>query len=331
MMSSLRGVLRSLRRQPGPVILMYHRVASPSTDPWGLAVSPDRFRDQLRLLARRRTILAMDELGAALGAGSLPPRAVALTFDDGYRDNLTNAAPLLEEVGAPATVFLTASAIGGRAPFWWDELAGMILLQPGRIQYELAVGTARVAANIAAMASGEAPDRNWRAWDEPRTEREAAYQDLWRILQRSQPAARAAAMDDLRRAVPAAMTDPEGLPMSVDEVAQLGSFDVSIGSHAMSHQPLTSLSGIERRAEIEEGRALCTVLADQPVNGFAYPHGDRDADTIAMVREAGFAWACSTRAASIDPKNYDRFDLPRIVAPDASGRALLDRIKEAAP
>ena len=99
----------------------------------------------------------------------------------------------------------------------------------------------------------------------------------------------------------------------------------------MSHQPLTSLSHTDRRAEIEDGRAICIGLAGRPISGFAFPHGDRDAETIAMVREAGFAWACSTRAASVDPKNYDRFDLPRIVAPDVSGTAILNRIEEATP
>jgi peptidoglycan/xylan/chitin deacetylase (PgdA/CDA1 family) len=138
-------------------------------------------------------------------------------------------------------------------------------------------------------------------------------------------------MDDLRQALPAAMVDPDGLPMSAEEVARLVSFDVSIGSHAMSHQPLTSLSRADRRTEIEEGRAFCTGLVDQPVNGFAFPHGDRDDETLAMVREAGFAWACSTRPARIDPNHYNRFDLPRFVAPDLCGNAILERIEAAAP
>jgi peptidoglycan/xylan/chitin deacetylase (PgdA/CDA1 family) len=310
---------------------MYHRVASPSIDPWGLAVAPNRFRDQLKVIARRRTILAMEEFVAALDEGSLPRHAVAITFDDGYRDNLTNAAPLLEEVSAPATVFLTASAIGRETPFWWDELAGLILLQTGRIRYEVAVGATRVTGDLAAMAPGEVPDRHWRAWDEPRTAREAAYQELWRRLQRCQPAERAAAMDDLREAMPLGTPDPADLPMNAEEVRQLVSFNISIGSHAISHQPLTTLARADRRAEIEEGRGICIGLSDQPVNGFAFPHGDRDAETIAMVREAGFGWACSTRSASIDPKNYGRFDLPRIVAPDVSGSAILDWIEEAAP
>ncbi len=331
MTSPVRRLLRGLRGPSGPAILMYHRVASPPIDPWGLAVAPERFRDQLTVLARWRTILAMEEFVAELAAGRLPQRAVAITFDDGYRDNLTNAVPLLDEFAAPATVFLTASAIGRKAPFWWDELARMILLQAGPIRYDLVVGTDRVTGDIATMASGETPDRHWRAWEAPRTAREAAYQALWRLLQRSQPSVRAAVMDGLRQAVPPVIADPDGVPMSAGEVARMVSFNVSIGSHAMSHQPLTSLSRADRRTEIEEGRAFCMGLVDQPVNGFAFPHGDRDDETLAMVREAGFAWACSTRAARVDPNRYNRFDLPRIVAPDIAGGEILERIEAAAP
>ena len=138
-------------------------------------------------------------------------------------------------------------------------------------------------------------------------------------------------MDALRQMVPVATTDPQDVPMTVDEVARLVSSHISIGSHAMSHQPLTSLTQANRRAEIEGGRAMCTGFTDRPVSGFAYPHGDRDTETIAMVREAGFAWACSTRAAGIDPDNYELFDLPRIAAPDAPGTMMLNGIEAATP
>jgi peptidoglycan/xylan/chitin deacetylase (PgdA/CDA1 family) len=99
----------------------------------------------------------------------------------------------------------------------------------------------------------------------------------------------------------------------------------------MSHQPLTSLNQPSRRADIEQGRALCSGLTDRPISGFAYPHGERDAETIAMVREAGFEWACSTRAASIDSENYELFDLPRVAAPDVPGAMMLHAIEATTP
>jgi peptidoglycan/xylan/chitin deacetylase (PgdA/CDA1 family) len=108
------------------VILMYHRVAEPAFDPWGLAVSPGCFREQMAMLAAERTVMPLDALVQALEAGNCPRYATAITFDDGYRDNLTSAAPILAESGLVAICFVSTGRIGAERPFWWDELAALV-------------------------------------------------------------------------------------------------------------------------------------------------------------------------------------------------------------
>ena len=81
-------------------------VAELDVDPWGLAVSPANFSDQLAWLRTHRTIMSLAEFVARLERGDLPLNAVALTFDDGYADNLLNALPALAKQGASATLFL---------------------------------------------------------------------------------------------------------------------------------------------------------------------------------------------------------------------------------
>ena len=103
---------RALGRSNEPVIFMYHRVAETICDPWGISVPPARFREQLEHLRADWTILAMDELVAALEAQALPRHAAALTFDDGYADNALVAKPILEDYGIPATMFLTTGSLG---------------------------------------------------------------------------------------------------------------------------------------------------------------------------------------------------------------------------
>src|ERR1700751_5164860 len=123
----LRRVHRWFRRMGGPSILMYHRIATPDVDPWGLSVSPERFAEQVQALRTRRTVLSMDAFVARLRSRNLPHDAVALTFDDGYSDNLSQAKPILQATGVPATVFLTTGRIGTEKEFWWDALARMRL------------------------------------------------------------------------------------------------------------------------------------------------------------------------------------------------------------
>ena len=109
---------------------MYHRVERLSVDPWQLAVPPDRFAEQIRLLAASRTIVPLSWLAARIAAGRPPRHAAAVTFDDGYIDVFQKARPILEAAGCPATVFIATGALGSPAGFWWDILARIILELP---------------------------------------------------------------------------------------------------------------------------------------------------------------------------------------------------------
>ena len=112
---ALAAVARGGTPRPGLRILYYHRVAS-ERDP--LAVTPEAFRRQMEALAasgqRVVDLYEFDDVRLAPGAA-----AIALTFDDGYRDVLENALPVLREHGFPSTVFVVPGAIAGNARFAW--------------------------------------------------------------------------------------------------------------------------------------------------------------------------------------------------------------------
>src|SRR6267378_1680428 len=100
--------------EPRPLILMYHRIANEPADPWGLAVSPAHFEEQLLVLRRTRRPVPLTEFVRHLAAGRLHPSAVAMTFDDGYADNLFAARPRLAAADVPATVFLATGFLDRR-------------------------------------------------------------------------------------------------------------------------------------------------------------------------------------------------------------------------
>src|ERR1700759_463296 len=152
-------------RRGGPAILMYHRIATPEVDPWGLSVSPERFAEQVQALSMRRTILSMNAFVSRLQAGVLPHDAVALTFDDGYLDNLLQAKPILEAAGVPATVFLTTGRIGTDEEFWGDELARMVLPRTKPLCARLTLETGGLEINLPPIDRKTEPRVKWRALD----------------------------------------------------------------------------------------------------------------------------------------------------------------------
>ena len=103
-------------------ILLYHRIDRSSRDRWRLCVSPGNFEKQLdRLVARFRPV-SLRELADSVREGRVPHRSIALTFDDGYRDNLASALPLLKDRGIPATFFLSGDGATAGGSFWWEQL-----------------------------------------------------------------------------------------------------------------------------------------------------------------------------------------------------------------
>lgn len=119
----MRPTARSVRSLIArrPLVLVYHRIAFLPSDPWGLAVSPETFDAQLRLLRRFFRPLSLHALLDAVQRGR-GHGCVAITFDDGYADNYLSALPLLEKYGVPATFFVTSDPVENGREFWWDEL-----------------------------------------------------------------------------------------------------------------------------------------------------------------------------------------------------------------
>lgn len=314
----MTGVLRKWRKlrarvlgRVEPVILMYHRVAEVPCDPWRLAVTRDRFAEQVEMLTRRRSVVPLAWLVEQLEAGRVPERTVVITFDDGYVDVLRNAKPVLERFGAPATAFLTTGAIGRRREFWWDTLSRILLESP----------TLPDALELPIAGRSH----TWRC--DPAADRSDLHRAVWSTLRVLAEDARAAALTELEHwagaAPPRRMSDRA---LDPDEVRELAASDAfTIGAHSISHASLPSLSDDDKRREIGDSRSACEHLIDRAVTSFAYPFGDRDHATERIVAECGFRHACATDpgvAVSI----RDRFRLPRIAVEDWSADQLARRL-----
>jgi peptidoglycan/xylan/chitin deacetylase (PgdA/CDA1 family) len=318
LISRMRDAIRT--GQPQPVILMYHRVAFVQHDPWGLAVDPERFEEQIAYAKQHRSPMSVDEFVERLRNKTLPANAVAVTFDDGYRDNLVHAKPVLARYGVPATLFLATGFIDQDAPFWWDELASMILAST-----QAAHDRQVLAGETVNLDWGE-PDHSdmtgeWRAWNEPRTPRQSAYLAIWRRLRLATAEQRELAINTLRQRFETA-GDSLGSPLSSDEIHTLLCDGlVQLGAHTVTHPALTSLDRLECRREIVDSGNRCRELAAKSINGFAYPYGDMSAEVQRDVASLGFSWACSTQGSFAEQPNI--YALPRIAVPNAPMRTLI--------
>jgi peptidoglycan/xylan/chitin deacetylase (PgdA/CDA1 family) len=312
-----KWVLRPRRRRSRAhaLILLYHRVSHSRSDPWQLCVSPENFRAQLEVLGRNCEFLPLTELPGRLAAGRLTRRTpVAITFDDGYVDNLREALPALRHAGAPATVFLATDWIGRADGFWWDRLATTVLESP-RLPAAIDLG---VGAATFRWEAGR-PDVTGHR------QRARLHRALWRFCQSLSEEGRESALarlDHIFGAVRAG--DPDARPMHPDEVRELqGSGLVSIGAHAQSHRPLPMLSEAEQSAEISGSRDACRALTGVAPECFAYPHGEVAPGSPQLVAKAGFTLACST-VEELAWQDCDRYQLPRVSARDLDGRRFED-------
>src|SRR5262249_32148495 len=163
------------------------RIADSSLDPWGLCVTEHNFSQHLEVLRRYRC-LSMRQLTTAVEARKLPRRAVAVTFDDGYADNLLNAKPLLEKNDVPATVFVASGYLNHLRGFWWDDLE-TIFLRSGRLPalLSLFVEDKNYEWELGDDADYTEADyeqrRRWRAWSNATTARQRVYQSVYELLQ----------------------------------------------------------------------------------------------------------------------------------------------------
>ena len=335
----LRHTARQLKNRltPTALILLYHRVAESPSDPQLLCVTPQHFAQHLEVLRRRCRPMGLQELTLALRDGTLRRRAVAVTFDDGYSDNLHNAKPLLERHDMPATVFVVSGYAGQGREFWWDELDGL-LLQPGRLPETLRLRldgrTYQWELGNAAHYAGDAY-RSHRRWNVLEVNdpgpRQHLYRSLCRLLRPLPGEERRGILDELTAwAGRRSAGRKTHRVLSVDEVSRLAEGGlIEIGAHTVSHPVLAALPAGEQRGEILGSKAHLEEVLGRAVIAFSYPYGARSdytTETVAIVQEAGFACACSN-VADVVCRASDRFQLPRVLVRDWDGDEFARRLK----
>ena len=271
-------------------MLVFHRVL-PEPDPL-LREDPDvaDFAAQMDVVRATCNVLPLADAVERLYKRSLPPNATCITFDDGYANNLTCAAPVLEEKGLSATVFITTGFLeGGRM---WNDTVIESVRRAGEVLDLTSIGLGRL----------DLPDVPAR--------RDAA-QSLRRKLKYLDPEERAQKTSQIAEIVGREL--PAGLMLSEPQVKQLIRRGIDVGAHTVSHPILTRMDDVTARREILASKATLEEVTGAAVELFAYPNGQPQRDYarrhVEMVREAGFSAAVSYAWGACHAGS-DRFQLP---------------------
>ena len=318
-LSSAYGWLcESLRGSSVASILMYHSVPSPAEQPWmdpRNCLSAEQFEGQMRFLANRRHVVSVDALTKQLAAGEPIRRGtVAITFDDGYLNNLRVAAPILAKYGLPATLYLATAYISAGENQWIDTLYSAFR---ARSRHTLLLNLA--SEPMVWQLTGAA-------------ECEAAYRAIAQHLIECLPAERQALLRLIDQQL-APTAYPPRLTMTWDDVRELRSHypNVTLGVHTANHIDLRTHS---HKTDEEMQLSISRVLSEtgERPQHLAFPYNRYNDEAIAgaadhlrsavaiaddpVVRSTS-RLSMTTRKAAPMLSRTSLYALPRLEAPQS--------------
>lgn len=281
-------------------VLIFHRVL-PVRDPL-LEHEPDAdwFELQMQWVKRWFNVLPLGEAVHRMRTGSLPARAAAITFDDGYADNYTIALPILRRLGLTATIFVTTGYLDG-GQMWNDKVVDVIRKAKAP------------NLDLSSLGLGVYPVETIEA-------RQRSRDRLLGDLKYMEPSKRLRLTDQV-----AALADVKtsgGLMLTSGQVRLLAEAGMTIGAHTVSHPILARVDERQARSEMIQSKERLEFLLGSKIDLFAYPNGKPGTDYTALhaqlARLAGFSAAVSTGWGAASSSS-DQFQIPRFTPWDRTG------------
>ncbi|WEK19420.1 MAG: polysaccharide deacetylase family protein [Candidatus Pedobacter colombiensis] len=305
MLHSLLSKVKNKYTRRG-VVLMYHRIANPISDPWDLAVSPENFEEHLKVL-KAYNVIPVNELPDILAKkNKMFSNTVVVTFDDGYRNNYLAGKPLLEKYNIPATFFIPTNSIGEQQEFWWDALERiclqstnlpdkLILKHPENISWD--IGNSNNMVNPT--------DLYFKLCAIVRKMPAGQHQTFIKVLETW-------ANNTNNRSAYFTMDKKELLDLQSNKL-------FTIGAHTMTHPFLPNFSYDYQESEIQGGIAFLEELTNNPIKYLAYPHGGWDQNTLEILADSDVALAFTTNPQHFKADTYN-FTIPRFQVGNWDGK-----------
>jgi peptidoglycan/xylan/chitin deacetylase (PgdA/CDA1 family) len=262
-------------------IIGYHKV-SPDPHPFFEPVEPAVFEQQMQFLKDSYNVVELQELVARSQQGQLPERAVAITFDDGYRDNYEYAFPILKKYGLPATIFVATAAINNAKTLWHDRIFDAFRFATKRPE-----ATEEMTSQLS-----RAIDRARQLWGNA----------LWEFVEKLE-----AALE------PDFTNRPSGSMLTWEQIRAMHGSGVQFGSHTVNHPILSRLPKDEIELEVRQSQAELSSELGTTITSFAYPNGrvsDYNDEVKSALKRCGYTCAVTARpgfnTGSTDPLELRR-------------------------
>ncbi|TPK90796.1 polysaccharide deacetylase family protein [Mesorhizobium sp. B2-4-17] len=267
-------------------ILMLHRVTATPEKPDSanrhLNIAPG-FLDAViaDMKAGGYAFVSMDEAVERIKAGGKGGRFATITADDAYRDNMTEALPVLEKHGAPITIYVAPGLIDGTADLWWDVIEDIVNACD---RLTLATSNSPIVIDCATPARKRQAIARLHAY----LATEVREEDLRTVLRDL------ATSNGIDADAPRLRT-----LMNWNEIRTISAHPlVTIGAHTINHSNLKRLSEADARHEIGAVKDMLRARLGRVPRHFAYPYGYASAvgcREVGFAREAGYASAVTTR------------------------------------
>jgi peptidoglycan/xylan/chitin deacetylase (PgdA/CDA1 family) len=311
----IRGIRRKFEHRG--IVLMYHRVADIAADPWELAVKPDNFEQQLKLLKKKFNVIPVSEMVSRLSNNKLRRNSIAITFDDGYNDNYTNAMPILEKYGCPASFFVATKFIGNKKRFWWDELQN-IFFETARLPevFSMQIGDSLVELtldeDVILTPAKNQMQKQWSYYEEPPTRRCLVYYTIW---EKMRPLPHEILQSTLSQIHDWANNydgpDALSVPLSSCQLKKIGNSSLfELGLHTESHVSLSSHPSEVQQKEITGNMEYLEGICSSTKRILTYPYGDYDLTTQLVAKNISLDAAFTTNEQVVTNRS-DRYSLGR--------------------
>jgi len=287
------AVSQSLRlKQPRLAILTYHQIVSHAGPYVPGEFTVATFEQHIRVLKKNFNILSLSSAIELMQNDKLPPLALAITFDDGYRNNFTEAIPVLYKNNIPAAIFVVSHILQGNV--LWSQVVNECIRRTELETLDLS------DIDVGCYTLNGASQKLF------------AITDIKDKLKYADQHKRLSAVSEIHRRC---NVNLQNIMMSAEDLSKLKQYNIEVGAHTVTHPVLNLVSDDMASHEIRDCKSDIERQLRYTVKFFAYPNGKPDKDFSArhvdMVVDAGYVAAFSTQYGAAD-RRQNKFALPRI-------------------